>query len=185
MNQNRCQDGLRAHLEAEGLGDDGHCENAPLHAHLRHHGRGAGAGASAHAGRDEDHVCVANHLGNLGAGLLGGSAADVGVGPAAQALRGGAANLYSLLRERRGQVLRVRVEANELDARKAPGNHVVDGIAASAAHAHDANTRSELLQVRWLRKEMPGCRNIERLWYFLAAATAAINAAAVDAVCGG
>ena len=57
-------------LEAKRLGDHADGEGARLPRDLRDHGRGAGSRATTHARSDEDHVAVAERLGQLVARLL-------------------------------------------------------------------------------------------------------------------
>ena len=73
-----------AALEAERTGDDTDRQRADLLRDLRDDRRAAGAGAAALARGDEHHVGALQHLFDLGAVLLGGLPADLGIGAGAE-----------------------------------------------------------------------------------------------------
>jgi hypothetical protein len=128
-------------LEAEGLGHHRHHQDVHLLRHLRHHRRGAGTGAAAHTGGDEHHVGALQHLLDAVAVLEGRLAAHVRVGAGAQALGEAAADLQGGLGVGLAQHLGVGVDGDEVDALDALGHHVLDGVAATAAHADDLDHR--------------------------------------------
>ena len=73
-----------AALEAERPGGDADGERAGGLGHLGDDRAAAGAGAAALAEGDEHHVGALQHLFDLVAVVLGGLAADLGVGPGAE-----------------------------------------------------------------------------------------------------
>ena len=126
-------------FELERLGDDAHGEDAHLLGHARDHRRGAGARAAAHAGGDEQHVGAGDGRLDLLDRFLGRGAAHFRLAAGAQAL---ATQLDDLGRARAVQRLGVGVRADELDALDAFVEHVLDGVAAAAAHADDLDLRA-------------------------------------------
>jgi hypothetical protein len=76
----------RLALEGERPGDHTDGQRTLRLADLGDHRSGAGAGAAALAGGDEHHVGAAEDLLDLGADVLGGLAADLGVRAGAEAL---------------------------------------------------------------------------------------------------
>ena len=136
--------GLRAPLrplELERQRDDADGERAELARDPRDDRRGAGAGAAALARGDEDHVAAAERGLDLVVRLLGGAAADLGIGARAEALRELAADVDLRLRVRHLQLLDVRVDGDELDLRDAGVHHPVQRVQAGAADADDADHR--------------------------------------------
>ena len=65
---------------------------------------------------------------------------------------------------RHRQRLRVGVGDDEIDALKPGGDHVVDGVAASAADAEHGNPRLQFADVRGSQIECHGCLSITRAW---------------------
>ena len=129
-----------AALEMERLGDDADSENAHLARGAGDDRRGAGAGAPAHAGGDEHHVRAGEVIADLLQRLLRGRPADLGLRSGAEALGHLKPHLDDALGPRGRQRLRVGVGDDEIDARQAGHDHVVDRVAAGAADAahHDA-----------------------------------------------
>ena len=76
-----------AALEHEGLGDDGHGEDAEVLGQRGHHRRGPGAGAAAEPGRDEHHVGALEQPRDLLGILQRGVASHLGIRAGAQPLR--------------------------------------------------------------------------------------------------
>mmetsp|Transcript_56004 Transcript_56004/g.119084 ORF Transcript_56004/g.119084 Transcript_56004/m.119084 type:complete len:287 (+) Transcript_56004:836-1696(+) len=134
-------------LEAEGGGDDRDGEDAEVVAQSGDDGGGARARPASHAGRDEDHVGVLDARLDGFAGLLGGKAAGVGVGAASQSGREVRPYLQPGRGERRREVLRVRVQRQEVDPGQSAGDHVVDGVGPRSAHADDHDLGGELVNV--------------------------------------
>ena len=141
-------DGEDAHL-ARGLGDDG-CS--------------PGAGAAAHAGGDEHHVGAREMVAKFVDDFLCGGRADVGLGAGAETLGDLGAHLHDALGFRHRQRLRVGVGDDEVDALQPGGDHVVDGIAASATDAEHGNPRFQLADVRGGQIECHGCLSFTRAW---------------------
>ncbi len=121
-------------FEHEGLGDDGHGEDAEFLGDFGHHGCGAGAGAAAHAGGDEQHVCAVDHLGDALTVFQCGFAADIRIRACAQALGHAIAKLQLHLGLVAIQGLRVGVDGDEFHAAQARRDHVVDRVAAATAY---------------------------------------------------
>ena len=124
----------------ERLGDDADGEDAHLAGGAGDHRGGARAGAAAHAGGDEHHVRAREVVADLLESLLGGGLANLGLGAGAEALGDLEPHLDDAFGARGGERLRVGVGDDEIDARQAGHDHVVDRVAAGAAHAahHDA-----------------------------------------------
>ena len=116
-------DGQRAEL-ARGSGDDG---------------RGAGAGAAALAGGHEHEIGSAQHLAQAVDRVLGGLAAEIGVGSRAETARQLAADLQLDARIRHRELLRIGVDGHELDAVDVGVDHALERVEAAAADADDAD----------------------------------------------
>jgi hypothetical protein len=93
--------------------------------------------AAAHAGGDEDHVRAFDQLDDAVAVFHRRLAAHFRVRARAEALGDVGADLQARLHLRVLECLRVGVDADEVDALDARGDHVRDGVAAAAAHADD------------------------------------------------
>ena len=119
-------------FELERLGDDADGQDAHFLGDARDHRRGAGAGAAAHAGGDEQHVRAVDRLADAVDRFFRGGLAALGLGARAQA-RG--AELDQVVGGRAVEGLRVGVGADELNALDPLRDHVVDRVAAAAAHA--------------------------------------------------
>ena len=128
----------RAHaagaFEAEGLGDDGHRQDAELLGDFGDDGRGARTRAAAHAGRDEEEMRPADGGFDLLALFLRRGGADFRTGARTEP---GAAELNVDVRLRALQRLMVRVGRDEFDPLGAVVDHVFDGVSAATAHADD------------------------------------------------
>ena len=131
-------------LPAEGLRDDADREGAQVAGDLGDDRGRARSGATTHAGRDEDHVRVAQRVGDLLRVLLGGALADAGVAAGAEAAGDLVPDADLVRRIGLEEGLRVRVDRDELDAHQLGADHPVDGVAASTAHADDADEREVL-----------------------------------------
>ena len=129
-----------AALEPEGLGDDAHGQHAQLAGDLGHHRSRACAGAAAHAGGDEDHIGVLERLGDLVAALLGGLAADLGIGACALSAGQLFADLQLIVGAGSVQRLLVRIHGDKIDALGSAAHHAVDHIVAAAANADHLDT---------------------------------------------
>ena len=77
--------------------------------------------------------------------FLGARAADIRLGARAQAFGGAGAQLDAALGLGLGQGLGVGVGDDEVDAFQAGLDHVVDGIAAGAAHAQHGDAGTQFL----------------------------------------
>ena len=120
---------------ANGLRDDGHRQDAELFRDLRDHGRRARAGAAAHPGRQEQHVGAGDQLRDAIAILHRGLPADFGIGARAETLGDVRPELQLNLRLIAFERLCIGVRDDELHALHALRDHVVDRVAAAAAHA--------------------------------------------------
>ena len=109
--------------------------------------RGAGAGAAAHAGGDEHHMRAGEMVADLVHHLLGGGAADFRLRAGAEALGHLHAHLDDALGARQRERLRVGIGDDEIDALQARRDHVVDGVAAGAAHAEYGDPRLQFPDV--------------------------------------
>src|SRR5690606_1935953 len=97
-------------------------------------------GSAAHTGGDEDHVAVADDLGEVLHALFGRAFADLRPATGAKTLGELVTNANGNGRLARHQRLRVRVDGDELDALHPGLHHTVDGIAATATDADDLYT---------------------------------------------
>src|SRR6185437_8024630 len=115
-------------------------ENAELPRGPGYDRRSAGAGAAAHAGGDEHHMRAREVIADLLERLLCGRLSNFRLRSGAEALGHLKAHLDDALRPRGRQRLRVGIGDDEIDAREARHDHVVDRVAAGAADAtnHDA-----------------------------------------------
>ena len=128
-------------LELERRRDDADGERAELARDPRDDRRRAGAGAAALAGGDEDHVRAAQRALDLVVALLGGAAADLGVGAGAEALGELAADVELRRRVAHLELLDVGVDRDEVDLRDPGVDHPVERVQAGAADADDADHR--------------------------------------------
>ena len=122
-------------FEVERLRHDADGKNAHFARDHRDHRRRARARAAAHAGGDEAHMRVGQMLADFIARLLGGGAADFRLSAGAEALRDLETHLNDAVRARGGESLRIGVGHEKIDAGQSRSDHVVDGVAAAAAHA--------------------------------------------------
>ena len=135
-----------ATFEAERTRHDTDRQRADLLRDLRDDRRATGAGAAALARGDEHHVGALQHLFDLLAVLLGGLAADLGIGTGAEAAGELAADVELHVGVGQQQRLRVGVDGDELDALQPGVDHAVDGVAAAAADADDLDHREVVLR---------------------------------------
>ena len=133
-------------LEGERSGDDTDGERAELAGDARHDRSAPGAGAAALAGGDEDHVGPLEDLLDLLRVVLGGLAADLGVGAGAEAAGELAADVELDVGVAHEQRLGVGVDGDELDALEPDLDHPVDGVDAAAADADDLDDRDVVLR---------------------------------------
>ena len=119
------------------LGDHAHGEHAPLLGHVGHDGSRAGARAAAHAGGDEHHVGVLQHLGDLSAALLSGLAAHLGIGAGTLSAGELLAQLDLISSGRVVQKGFISIGGDEVDALHPSLHHAVDDVVSAAAHADD------------------------------------------------
>ncbi|MNQ91782.1 hypothetical protein D3C85_1071780 [compost metagenome] len=121
-----------------------HCDGENTHflRHLGDHRSSAGAGTATHAGGDEDHVAALQHFGDALAVFHGRLPADFRVGAGAQAFGHARTQLQDGARTDVLQRLCIGIGADELDAFDVVLRHVVDRIAAAAAHANDLDNRT-------------------------------------------
>ena len=124
-------------LEAEGLGDNTHGEDAGLVGQISHDGSCAGAGAAAHTGGDEHHIGAFQDLGDGRAALLGGLLADLRLGACAHAAGQLLADLHLILADRLIQVLLIGVHGHKLHAVHTGTDHTVNNIIACTANTND------------------------------------------------
>ena len=122
--------------------------------HLGHHRRRPGAGAAALAGGDEDHVGPLQRLFDLGAVLLGGLAAHLGIAPGPEAPGQLAADVELEVGVAHQQRLGVGVGGDELDVAQPRIDHAVDGVDAAAADP-DHLDDGEVVALRRNGHELP------------------------------
>ena len=134
---------LRA-LERERLRHDADRQRAGLLGELGDDRGRAGAGPTAEPGGDEDHVGVDEGLGDLLGVLLGRPLADRAVTAGAEAAGDLVADPDLVRRVGLEERLGVGVAGDELDAHHLGPDHPVDGVAAAAADADDADQREVL-----------------------------------------
>ena len=132
-------DGQRAELAGD-RGDDG---------------RATGSGSTAFPGGDEDHVGTLEHLLDLLAVVLGGLAADVGIGTRAEAPGHLPTDVELDVGIGHQQGLRIGVDRDELDPTQADLDHPVDGVHTTAADADDLDDGQVV--VRWRHSPEPFC----------------------------
>ena len=118
----------------ERLGNHRHRQRAQFLGHFGHDGSGARARATAHAGGDEDHVRAAQRIGDARARFFRQLAADGRLHAGAQTR---IADLDDVVGLRCRQGLCVGIGGNELHARHAFVDHVLDCIATRTADADD------------------------------------------------
>ena len=94
--------------------------------------------------------------------FLGGRSADIRLRTGAEALRDLGAHLHDALRLGHGERLRVGIGDDEIDTLQSGGDHVVDGIAASAADAEHGDPRLQFADVWGGEIECHGCLSITR-----------------------
>ena len=125
-------------LEVERLGNHADGEDLLLLRDTRDDRGSARPRAAAHAGGDEAHMRPVQDLLDLVSGFLGRFRADIRIGACAEARRLADTELDLDRRLRPRQGLRIGVRDHEFDTLEARVDHVVDGVAARAAHAdHD------------------------------------------------
>ncbi len=120
-------------FEVERLGHHADGQDAALAGALGDDRAGAGAGATTHPGGDEHHVSAVQVFADFWRGLFGRGHADFRMGPCAKALGDVDAELDATICLGKGELLRVGVGDDELDAFETRVNHVVDGVAAGPA----------------------------------------------------
>ena len=98
---------------------------------------GAGTGAAALAGGDEDHVGLHQGLFDLGAVVLGGLTADLGVAAGAEALGQLATDVEFEIGFAHQQGLGVSVGRDEFDVAKSRGDHAIHCVHAASTDADD------------------------------------------------
>ena len=138
--------GPAAALEAERPGHDADGQRAERPGDARHDRCATGAGAAALARGDEDHVGPLEDLLDLRRVVLGGLAADLGVGAGAEAAGELAPDVELDVGVGHQQGLGVGVDRDELDALEADLDHPVDRVDAAAADADDLDDREVVLR---------------------------------------
>ena len=131
----------RRALELERRRDDADRERAELARDPRDDRRRARAGAAALAGGDEDHVRAAQRALERGRSVLGGPAADLGVGARAEPFGELAADVDLRRRVAHLKLLDVGVDGDEVDLGDAGVDHPVERVQPGAADADDADHR--------------------------------------------
>ena len=128
-----------AAFKGEGLGHHTHRQDVHFLGQVGQDGGRPRPGAAAHAGGDKHHVGPLQGLGNLGAALLRGLAAHLGVGAGALALGQLFPDLNFMVCAGDSQCLFIGVHGNELNALHTRFHHAVDHVAAAAAYADHLN----------------------------------------------
>jgi len=126
-----------AAFEEERLGDDRDGQASELLGDAGHYRAGSAAGAAARAAGDKDHVGAFDGFLYLVARLFGRPAAKVRIHARAEAAGDVLADMDLLLGHRAMQVLRVRVDHDEVNSFHLGRYHMVDGIASGATYAKD------------------------------------------------
>ena len=144
-------------LEMERLGDHPDGQDAHLARGARDHGRGAGAGAAAHPGGDEHHMRARQVIADLVQHLVGGGAADIGMGAGAEPFGHLHAHLDDPLGLRHCERLGVGIGDNEIDPLQPCADHIVDGISARTADPEHGNPRPQLPQIGDLLVDAHAC----------------------------
>src|SRR5690606_18433651 len=137
-------------LEQEGLRHDADRERTQLTGDLGDDRRRARAGSATHAGRDEDQVRAFQCVRDLLAALLDRLTTDLRPGTCAEPARQLLADLDLELCARQLERLRIRVDADELDAVDVCRDPPVDRIAAAtadAAHLHPCVLYGRILEL--------------------------------------
>lgn len=127
----------RTALEGEGAGDHADGQGAQRAGDVGDDGRAARARATALAGGHEDHVGPLEDLLDLLAVVLGGLAADLGVGAGAEAPGEFTAHIELDVGVAHEEGLRIGVDRDELDALETDLDHPVDGVDTTAADSDD------------------------------------------------
>ena len=138
----------------ERLGHDADGQRARLLRDLGHDRSRAGPGPATETRGDEDHVRVGEGLGDLLGVLLRRALADRGVAAGTEAAGDLVADPDLVRRVGLEERLGVRVAGDELDAHHLGPDHPVDGVAAAAADADDADQR-EVLGIGTQRHRLP------------------------------
>src|SRR5690606_14786482 len=115
----------------------GNGENTHFLGHRRDDRRRTGTGTTAHAGGAEHHVGALQHFGDALAIFHGRVTADVRIGPGAQALGDGRAELQHGARFDLLQRLCIGVGTDEFHAFDVVAHHVIDRVAAATTDADD------------------------------------------------
>ena len=124
-------------LEGERAGDDTDGQRAELARDAGHDRCATGAGAAALACGHEHHVGALEHFFDLVLVVLGGLAADLGVGAGAETAGEFTADVELDVGVAHQQRLRVGVDRDELDSLESLFDHPVDGIHTAAADTDD------------------------------------------------
>ena len=124
-------------LEGEGAADHGDGQGAAGFGDFADHRGGAGAGAAAHPDGDKDHIGAVDGFFDVGAGFLGGLAAEFGLGAGAEAAGEVLAEGDAVGDVAAEKVLGVGVKGVILDHREFVLIHPADRVAAAAADAED------------------------------------------------
>ena len=121
-------------LEGEGTRDHRHCQDAQFPGHFGDYRGATGTGATAHTRGNKHHIRSAQGLGYAIPVFQRGGAPDVRVGTGAQALGDVTAKLQHGPGLDVRQCLGVGIGADEIHAFHVIGNHMLDRVAAAAAH---------------------------------------------------
>ena len=129
--------GPAAALEGERPGDHADGQGPERSGDPGHDRRTAGAGATTLAGGHEDHVGALDDLLDLLGMVVGGLAADLGVGARAESAGELAADVELDVGVAHQECLGVGVDGDELDAFEADLDHPVDGVDSTSTNTHD------------------------------------------------
>ncbi len=133
-------------LELERLRHHRDREHAKLLGGARDDRRCSRPGAAAHAGGDEQEMHAFEMRADFLDGFLGRRSADLRLRTGTQALGYTDAHLNDAAGAGCGKSLRVRIGDDEFDALQTALDHIVHGVAASAADADDGDSRPQLSQ---------------------------------------
>jgi hypothetical protein len=126
-------------LEVERLGDHADRQDAHLARHPGDHRRRAGAGAAAHAGGDEQHVRAVDRLADPVDRLLGAARPASGLAPAPRPVVPSWIRWFAAERFSACASVLAQMKSTPLHAL---ADHVLDGVAAAAAHADHLDLRA-------------------------------------------
>ena len=135
-------------FEMERFGHNADRQNAELPGCLGDDRRRASAGAATHSGGDENHVRTGQVIADFVDHFIGRGAPHIRLRSGAEAFGRLHAHLDDAFGFRHRERLRVGIGDDKIDALEAGSNHIVDGVAARAAHSEYSDPGFELTNIR-------------------------------------